>query len=131
MARIRGGKTTVIYDTTKRQPLDSRMLVNKRADLINPAIWTTTASETEAMFNGMIVAVNNDTVFNGVYYLLNRLLVTAENYTSYKEAAASGADIEPFFSMWIKLASLEDLESLKDQINSFSSIVVDGGEITT
>ena len=130
MARIRGGKTTVIYDTTKRQPLDSRMLVNKRADLINPAIWTTTASETEAMFNGMIVAVNNDTVFNGVYYLLNRLLVTAENYTSYTEAAASGTDIEPFFSMWIKLASLEDLESLKDQIDSFSNIVVDGGEIT-
>ena len=129
MARIRGGKTTVIYDTTKRQPLDSRMLVTKRADLINPAIWITNASETEAMFNGMIVAVNSDTVFNGVYYLLNRLLVTAENYANYQEAVASSADIEPFFSMWIKLASLEDLESLKEQIDSFSNILIDGGEI--
>lgn len=129
MARIRGGKTTVIYDTTKRQPLDSRMLVTKRADLINPSIWITNASETEAMFNGMIVAVNNDTIFNGVYYLLNRLLVTAENYTSYQEAVASGADIEPFFSMWLKLASLEDLEALKDQLDSFSNIPIDGGEI--
>lgn len=129
MARIRGGKTTVIYDTTKRQPLDSRMLVTKRADLINPAIWITNASETEAMFNGMIVAVNNDTIFNGVYYLLNRVLITAENYTNYQEAVASGADIEPFFSMWIKLASLEDLKSLKDRLDSFSNLTIDGGEI--
>lgn len=129
MARIRGGKTTVIYDTTKRQPLDSRMLVTKRADLINPAIWITSASETDATFNGMIVAVNNDTIFNGVYYLLNRLLITAENYANYQEAVTSGVDIEPFFSMWIKLASLEDLESLKEQIDSFSNIPIDGGEI--
>lgn len=129
MARIRGGKTTVIYDTTKRQPLDSRMLVTKRADLINPAIWITNASETEATFNGMIVAVNNDTIFNGVYYLLNRVLITSENYTNYQEAVASGADIEPFFSMWIKLASLEDLKSLKDRLDSFSNLTIDGGEI--
>lgn len=99
MARIKGGKTTVIYDTTKRQPLDSRMLVNKRADLINPTIWITNASATDAMFNGMIVAVNNDTTFNGIYYLLNRLLVTAENYANYQDAVASGENIEPFFSM--------------------------------
>ena len=129
MARIKGGKTTVIYDTTKRQPLDSRMLVTKRADLINPAIWITNASETEATFNGMIVAVNNDTIFNGVYYLLNRVLITSENYTNYQEAVASGADIEPFFSMWIKLASLEDLKSLKDRLDSFSNLTIDGGEI--
>jgi hypothetical protein len=116
MSRVKGGKLTVTYDSTKRQPLDSRMLVTKREDLINPTIWITNGTDTNAMFNGMIVAVNNDNEYNGVYYLEDRLLVTQENFTAYKEALAAGEDIEPFFSMWEKLIELDDIDDIEDKV---------------
>ena len=115
MARLKGGKLTVIYDTTKRQPLDSRMLVTKRADLINPNIWIASGTTNSASFNGMIVSVNADGENNGVYHLKDRTLITDENYANYQAALANSEDIEPYFSMWTKLAT----------VNSR----IDGGEI--
>lgn len=122
MARLKGGKLTVIYDTTKRQPLDSRMLVTKKADLINPNVWVTSDSTSSASFNGMIVSVNTDGENNGVYYLEDRTKVTAENYSNYQTSLAAGEDTTQYFSMWKKLAASEEAQTI--------SIAVDGGEIT-
>ena len=123
MARIKGGKLTVIYDSTKRQPLDGRMLVTKYVDLINPNTWIPTGMNTDSTFNGMIVSVNADSDKNGVYYLNNRQAITADNYTAYQAALANNEDITPYFTMWTKLASASDFTP------TFEAIV-DGGEIT-
>lgn len=127
MSRVKGGKITVTYDSTKRQPLDSRMLVTKRADLINPTIWITNASTTEATYNGMIVSVNSDGEYNGVYYLTDRTAVTADNYAAYQTALAAGEDVESYFSMWTKLSTTSDLAAvdgelkiIKEQISALS-----------
>lgn len=108
MARVKGGLFTTILDVNKRFPLDSRMLVTKREDLINPAIWITNTLTTESTYNGMIVAVNSDGEYNGVYYLTNRTAITADNYSAYKTAFANGENVETYFSMWKKLSTTDN-----------------------
>ena len=83
MGRTKGALFTTSLDVNKRFPLDSRMLVQYRADLINPEVWVTKTLTTESMFNGMIVAVNRDGDNNGVYVLSDRTLVTQDNYNNY------------------------------------------------
>ena len=106
MARVKGGLFTATLDVNKRFPLDSRMLVTKREDLINPTVWVTNTLTTDATYNGMIVAVNSDGEHNGVYYLADRTKITADNYSAYKVALAAGEDVESYFSMWRKLADV-------------------------
>lgn len=125
MSRIKGGKLTVIYDTTKRAPIDSRMLVTKHADLINPAIWLNTG--TESTYNGMIVAVNNDGDYNGVYYLTDRTLLTEDNYNNYLAAVEAGTDLTVYFTMWVKLAKLGELTALVERITALEAGGVGGG----
>lgn len=110
MARVKGGYLGGIYDVPNKQPLDSRMLVTKRADLINPSVWKTNGSTTGEVghYNGMIVSVNSDGEYNGVYYLTDRNLVTADNYSAYRAALAAGDDVEIYFSMWKKLETVDD-----------------------
>ena len=55
MSRVKGGLFTGMLDVNKRFPLDSRMLVSKREDLINPKTWITNTLTTEATYNSMIV----------------------------------------------------------------------------
>lgn len=108
MARVKGGLFTSVLDVNKRFPLDSRMLVSKREDLINPATWITNTLATESTYNSMIVSVNSDGDHNGVYYLIDRKAITAENYSAYKVALAAGEDVETHFAMWAKLATTTD-----------------------
>lgn len=117
MARVKGGYLNGTYDIPKKQPLDSRMLVTKRVDLINPSVWKTNGSTTGEFghYNGMIVAVNSDGVYNGVYYLTDRAAVTDENYAAYKNALAAGEDVESYFAMWMKLGTLTDLKEYVDE----------------
>ena len=105
MARVKGGYLGGTYDVPNKQPLDSRMLVTKRADLINPSVWKTNGSTSGEFghYNGMIVSVNSDGNNNGVYYLTNRSAITSENYSAYTAAVMMGEDIETYFSMWKKL----------------------------
>lgn len=107
MARVKGGYLGGTYDLPKKQPLDSRMLVTKRADLINPSVWKTNGSPTgeSGHYNGMIVSVSSDGIYNGVYYLTDRAAITDENYAAYKAALAAGEDVESYFSMWTKLGT--------------------------
>ena len=123
MGRVKGGLFTTLLDVNKRFPLDTRMLVSKREDLINPTVWTTNTLTTEATYNGMIVAVNTDGEYNGVYYLTNRQAITADNYALYQADLAAGKDVENYFSMWTKLGTLDDvavveqeLDKIKDKI---------------
>lgn len=117
MARVKGGYLGGTYDIPKKQPLDSRMLVTKRADLINPSVWKTNGSTTgeSGHYNGMIVSVNSDGTYNGVYYLTDRTAITDENYTTYKDALAAGEDVESYFSMWTKLGTLAELREYVDE----------------
>ena len=114
MARVKGGLFTSTLDVSKRFPLDSRMLVTKREDLINPTIWLTNTLTTEATYNGMIVSVSSD----GVYYLTDRTAVTADNYSAYQTALAAGEDVESYFSMWKKLGTLDDLAAIEEELNA-------------
>ena len=131
MARVKGGLFTSTLDVSKRFPLDSRMLVTKREDLINPTIWITNTLTTEATYNGMIVSVNSDGVYNGVYYLTDRTAVTADNYSAYKTALAAGEDVESYFAMWKKLGALDDLAAIEEELNAIkeqmSSLSPTGG----
>lgn len=110
MARVKGGYLNGTYDVPNKQPLDSRMLVRKRADLIDPSVWKTNGSTANESghYNGMIVAVSSDGEHNGVYYLTNRAAITADNYAAYKTALANGEDVDPYFTMWTKLAEVDD-----------------------
>lgn len=129
MARVKGGLFTSTLDVSKRFPLDSRMLVTKREDLINPTIWITNTLTTEATYNGMIVSVNSDGVYNGVYYLKDRTAVTADNYTAYKTALAASEDVESYFSMWTKLGTLDDLAAIEKELNTIKEQI--GSSSTT
>ena len=117
MARVKGGLFTSTLDVNKRFPLDSRMLVSKKEDLINPATWITNTLTTEATYNVMIVSVNSDGKNNGVYYLNDRTAVTEENYASYQEALTASADVTSYFSMWTRLADLDDIETLYNALS--------------
>lgn len=116
MARVKGGLFTGMLDVNKRFPLDSRMLVSKREDLINPAVWKTNTLNTEATYNVMVVSVNSDGEYNGVYYLIDRKLITAENYSAYKTALNAGKDVAQYFSMWMKLGTLADLVAVEKRL---------------
>lgn len=103
MARVKGGLFTSTLDVSKRFPLDSRMLVSKKEDLINPSVWLTNTLATESTYDRMIVSVNGDGNNNGVYVLTNRKAITEENFNAYKAALNSGEDVSSYFSMWTKL----------------------------
>lgn len=116
MARTKGLLSSAIYDVSQRKPLDARMLVTKRVDLITPNIWIPTDMDKQMSFNGMITAVNGDGLYNGIYYLADRTLITDENYAAYLSALDSGSDTEIYFSMWIKLGELNDIEALAERV---------------
>lgn len=117
MGRVKGGLFTTLLDVNKRFPLDTRMLVTKREDLINPAVWITNTLTTEATYNGMIVAVNTDGEHNGVYYLTDRKAITADNYAAYQADLAASKDVELYFSMWTKLGALDDIAAVESELN--------------
>jgi hypothetical protein len=116
MSRVKGGLFAGMLDVSKRFPLDSRMLVAKREDLINPTTWITNTLTTEATYNVMIVSVNSDGEHNGVYYLIDRKAITAENYSAYQTALAAGEDVTTYFSMWMKLGTLDDLAAVEKRL---------------
>lgn len=130
MSRVKGGLFTATLDVNKRFPLDSRMLVSKREDLINPKTWITNTLATDATYNVMIVSVNSDGEHNGVYYLLDRKAITADNYSAYQAALSDGLDVNPYFSMWMKLGTLSDLESIENRLKATIGEVPDGKTIT-
>ena len=123
MARVKGGLFTGTLDVNKRFPLDSRMLVAKKEDLINPTVWKTNTLNTEATYNVMIVSVNSDGEHNGIYYLLDRKAITAENYSAYKTALAANKDINPYFFMWMKVSTLADLAVIDNRIQELREYV--------
>jgi hypothetical protein len=102
------------------------MLVTKREDLINPRVWITNTLTTEATYNGMIVAVNSDGEYNGVYYLTNRKAITDDNYSAYQSALAAEEDVSSYFSMWTKLGTLDDLAEIEADLRRQIGVVPEG-----
>ena len=130
MARVKGGLFTATLDVNKRFPLDSRELVAKREDLINPKTWITNTLATESTYNVMIVSVNSDGEHNGVYYLIDRKAITAENYSAYHTALNAGLDVSSYFSMWMKLGTLADLAAIEHRLKELIGEVPNGKTIT-
>lgn len=129
MARVKGGLFTATLDVNKRFPLDSRMLVTKREDLINPKTWITNTLSTDSTYNIMIVSVNSDGEHNGVYYLVDRKAITADNYSAYQVALEAGRDVNPYFSMWMKLGTLSDLATIEKRLKELIGNVPEGKTI--
>ena len=123
MARVKGGLFTGMLDVNKRFPLDSRMLVSKREDLINPKTWIVNTLTTEATYNSMIVSVNADGEYNGVYYLLDRKAITADNYAAYKTALSANKDTNPYFFMWMKLSTLADIAVIESRLQELRGYI--------
>lgn len=123
MARVKGGLFTGMLDVNKRFPLDSRMLVSKREDLINPTVWKTNTLTTEATYNSMIVSVNSDGEHNGVYYLIDRKAITEENYSAYKAALAANKDTNSYFFMWMKLSTLADIVAIESKLQGLKGYI--------
>lgn len=101
MARYRGkANLSTTYDVTYWGPFDTRMLVPKKEDLFLEETWIPLRSTDSSAYDGMIVAVAEDTDDNnGIYYL--------KDYTSL----ASG-------DSWIKLATLNQINELKQLIEN-------------
>lgn len=126
MGRVKGGLFEGVLDVNKRFPLDSRMLVTKREDLINPKVWVTNTLTTNAIYNGMIVAVNSDGEYNGVYYLTDRTKITEENYAAYQKSVSAGDDVNLYFSMWMKLGTIGDLTQVEAVLKGQIGVVPEG-----
>ena len=117
MARLKGGLLTSVFDTNKRAPLDSRELVTKYEDLINPTIWNTNTLEKDALYNGLRVSVNEVGENMGEYFLVDRTAITEENYNNYLAAKENGEDTSIYFYMWSKVMIL----------NPQKEIILNGG----
>lgn len=128
MSRFKGTVITATYATSKRFPLDSRQLVSLKTDLIDPASWQLSTTQTNnAVYNGMITAVAGD----GIYVLNDRTAITADNYAAYQAAVAAGTDVASYFSMWTKIASVETVENLVATVSSaVEAVVADLAKLT-
>lgn len=109
MARLKGGLFTSTLDVSKRAPLDSRELVTKYEDLINPTIWITNTTSNDALYNGLRVSVNEVGEHMGEYFLIDRKAITEENYNSYLAAKGRGEDTSIYFSMWSRTITTKDI----------------------
>jgi hypothetical protein len=80
MARLKGGLFTSTLDVSKRAPLDSREMVTRYDDLINPTVWLVGTTDNDALFNGLCVSVTETGENMGKYFLTDRKAITEENY---------------------------------------------------
>ena len=101
MARYRGkANLSTTYDVTYWGPFDTRMLVPKKTDLFLEETWIPLRSTDSSAYDGMIVAVAEDTADNnGIYYLKDYTSLTSED-------------------SWIKLATLNQINELKQLIEN-------------
>ena len=101
MARYKGkANLSTTYDVTYWSPLDTRMLVPRKADLFLEETWIPSGSTDSSAYDGMIVAVAEDTADNnGIYYLKDYTRLTSED-------------------SWIKLATLNQINELKQLIEN-------------
>ena len=104
MAREKGTfQVSANYEPLKAAPFDARALVETKADLVSATTWI--ADGELWIYSGMIVSVGMDPVKenNGIYFL---------------------RDVSQFQSFelgWIKLADLEALLDLQEQLNNIST----------
>ena len=105
MDRYRGkANLSTTYDVTYWGPFDTRMLVPKKEDLFLEETWIPLRSTDSSAYDGMIVAVAEDTADNnGIYYLKDYTRLTSED-------------------SWIKLATLNQINELKQLIENVPTV---------
>lgn len=98
------------YNVTDYHPLDTRMLVPYYEDLTTESNWM--FSGESIAYNGMIVAVGNDTTKNGVYYLFD---INNPTEDDIPDVALE--------SNWHKLCELSQLQKVSDQISNLTQTI--------
>ena len=127
MARVPGSfNSSANYEVLVRKPFDARQLVPSYESLLNADNWTTAAGQS-IVYNGLVVAVANisDTSKNGLYRFFDPA------YTPL-----NGGDVTNEAN-WHKLADIEDVNALTQDINSLGErvdaienidlLILDGG----
>ena len=79
MARNKGTFTFATnFEPLLEAPLDARMRVSKRSDLITQSIWRDAESASVWLYSGMLVSVvdDPDPVHNGLYFLADKNIYT-------------------------------------------------------
>lgn len=91
------------YEPLIAAPLDARTVVGGKSELTQPATWTLAGNTVPYLFNGLLVAVTNDSVAsdNGLYILLD-----AANYTN--------------LDSWYKVADIRDINALNEKIDQIT-----------
>ena len=96
-------------------PFDAKMLVETLADLKTPSFWEVPDPDNPdeisyAAYNGMLVAVWNDTTNNGLYLLHDGKKNNKYLCETFKEVGPTIV----LDTSWHKLASLDDIQALVD-----------------
>lgn len=104
MSRHKGNYTlSTTYDNSYWGPLDSRMLVPTKADLILESNWIPKGQTSHSAFNGLVTVVAGDPnpSNNGIYRLFD-----------LNNPGASDVPDVTSYDNWHKMVELSDLESL-------------------
>lgn len=112
MARVIGSfNKDTNYEVSIRKPIDARTVVPSYADLTTESNWVNEAGKS-IVYNGLIVAVvdTTDIEHSGVYYFYD------VSFSALKGGTVTNID------NWIKLCSLDELNSLKTRVAALEGI---------
>lgn len=112
MARVVGSfNKDTNYEVSIRKPIDARIVVPSYADLTTESNWLNEAGKS-IVYNGLIVAVvdTTDIEHSGVYYFYD------VSFSALKGGTVTNID------NWIKLCTLDELNSLKTRVETLEGL---------
>lgn len=113
------------FEVLKKAPLDARLVVNLKDDLINPSTWID-ADSNAWLYNGLVVSVAADTSDNkGLYFLLNEADYTDIN-NWLKINFIGPTDVSGTTSVTFQLNTGENGVVLKDSSGNLEVVTFDG-----
>jgi len=114
------------FEVLTKAPLDARLVVDTKANLISPAIWQDIASNVW-LYKGIVVSVVSDpsTENNGLYFLTDETQYTNYNYW-VKINALSAADASGTASATFQLNNGNNGVIIKDVSGNLQVVTFDG-----
>lgn len=112
MARVVGSfNKDTNYEVSIRKPIDARIVVPSYADLTTESNWVNEAGKS-VVYNGLVVAVvdTTDIEHSGVYYFYD------VSFSALKGGTVTNID------NWIKLCTLDELNSLKTRVETLEGL---------
>jgi len=111
------------FEILTKAPLDARLVVSNKADLIDPSIWVDTNNNVW-LYKGLVASVTSDpsTINNGLYFLLDEA-----NYTSYQYwLKINNTDASGTSSLTFQLNNGNNGVVLKDSSGNLEVVRFDG-----